>query len=74
MKRMKKIILAPDSFKRTMSAIKICRVMEQVIKQYYPDVQVAKIPIADGGEGAIERFMQEHGGRIVKLQVKGPFI
>jgi len=70
---LKKIILAPDAFKGTMSAVKICSIMEGVIKRYFPDAEVLKIPLADGGEGTIECFIQAIGGEKVELSVKGPY-
>jgi glycerate kinase len=70
---MKKVILAPDSFKGTMSSIKICSIMEDVISRHFPDIDVVKIPVADGGEGTVECFMEALGGSIVHVAVSGPF-
>lgn len=70
---MKKIILAPDSFKGTMSSIKICNIMSSVIQKHYPDVEVLKIPVADGGEGTVACFLEACGGRLVSVKVKGPY-
>ena len=60
--KMKKIVLAPDSFKGTMSSIKICDIMEAEIKKFYPDAEVIKIPVADGGEGTVDAFLEAVGG------------
>lgn len=70
---MKKVILAPDSFKGTMSSIKICNIMEEVINKHFPDIDVVKIPVADGGEGTVESFLEALGGSIVEVEVSGPF-
>ncbi|NLY18220.1 MAG: glycerate kinase [Clostridiaceae bacterium] len=70
---MKKVILAPDSFKGTMSSIKICNIMEEVIKKHIPDIDVRKIPVADGGEGTVDCFLEALGGRKIKVEVSGPF-
>ena len=70
---MKKIILAPDSFKGTLSSTKICDIMESVIKKHHDDIQVLKVPIADGGEGTVEAFLQATGGEKINLSVKGPY-
>ncbi|HAA25478.1 MAG TPA: glycerate kinase [Ruminiclostridium sp.] len=70
---MKKVILAPDSFKGTMSSIKICNIMEEVINKHFPDIHSVKIPVADGGEGTVESFIEALGGSIVKVPVSGPF-
>ena len=45
---MKKILLAPDSFKVTLSAIQICDILTQQIRQVFDDVQVVSLPAADG--------------------------
>lgn len=70
---MKKIILAPDSFKGTISSTRICDIMESVIKKHHDDIQILKIPIADGGEGTVDCFLQAMGGRKINIPVKGPY-
>lgn len=70
---MKKIVLAPDSFKGTMSSIKICDIMEAEIKKFYPDAEVIKIPVADGGEGTVDAFLEAVGGEKIHVMVKGPY-
>ena len=70
---MKKIILAPDSFKGTMSSIEICDIMQSEIAAVYPDCQIIGIPVADGGEGTVESFLQAVPGRRVEVVVKGPY-
>ena len=71
---MKKIILIPDSFKGTMSSAEICGIMESRIKQYYPDAEILKYPVADGGEGSVDAFLTALGGEKVYLTVKGPYM
>lgn len=56
-----------------MSSIKICNIMSDVILRHYPEVELVKIPVADGGEGTVECFLQAMGGRIVPVRVKGPY-
>ena len=46
-----KIVIAPDSFKGTISSMEFCAIVEQSILKSLPDTQVVRIPIADGGEG-----------------------
>ena len=70
---MKKIILAPDSFKGTMSSVKICNIMNTEIKKHLPGVRIINIPVADGGEGTVDCFLEAVGGRKVDLTVKGPY-
>ena len=70
---MKNILLIPDSFKGTMSSEQICAIMDRAIKQHYPDAIVTGIPVADGGEGSVDAFLQALGGEKKKIVVEGPF-
>lgn len=70
---MKKIICIPDSFKGTMSSLEICDIMENSINNIYPNANVIKIPVADGGEGSVDAFISAVGGEKVSATVKGPF-
>lgn len=70
---MKKIILAPDSFKGTMSSVQICKVMASAILNQLHDVEIIKIPVADGGEGTVECFLEASGGKKVGVRVRGPY-
>ncbi|MCY6372237.1 glycerate kinase [Clostridium ganghwense] len=69
---LKKIIISPDSFKGTMSSIEVCSIIEQGIKNIFPDTEVIKIPIADGGEGTVDAFLTAIGGEKIKVKVKNP--
>lgn len=70
---MKSFIIAPDSFKGTMSSSRICGIMEEVLLQHFPGANVRKLPVADGGEGTVECFKEAVGGTKVTLKVSGPF-
>lgn len=70
---MKKIILAPDSFKGTMTSSEICAVMKSEIKAVYPDCHAVSFPVADGGEGTVAAMVEAVGGKTVEAKVKGPF-
>lgn len=70
---LKKIILAPDSFKGTLSSREICRVMRRVINELMPDCEVISVPIADGGEGTVDCLLEAIGGERVALRCMGPF-
>lgn len=70
---MKKFVLIPDSFKGTMSSSTICGIMEENIRPYYPDAEIVKIPVADGGEGSVDAFLTAVGGQKVTVPVKGPY-
>ncbi len=70
---MKKIILIPDSFKGTMSSGEICGIMKTRILEHYPGCEVIAIPVADGGEGSVDCFLEALGGETVTLSVNNPF-
>jgi glycerate kinase len=71
---MKKILLVPDSFKGTMGSIEVCSIMERVIHRFFPNVEVVNIPVADGGEGSVDCFLNALGGELVSVRVHGPFM
>jgi glycerate kinase len=68
----KKIVIAPDSFKGSMSAREAAEAMERGIKAVCPNVIIEKIPMADGGEGTVETLVDATGGRVIKVNVLGP--
>lgn len=70
---MDSFILIPDSFKGTMSSSEICALMEAAIRRHKPNATVRSIPVADGGEGSVDCFLQAVGGQRVQLRVAGPF-
>jgi glycerate kinase len=69
---MKKIVIAPDSFKGTMSSIEVCDIIEAGISKVRPDLAIVKVPIADGGEGTVDSFLTAVGGNKVGVKVKDP--
>lgn len=70
---MTKIILIPDSFKGTMSSAEICSIMAGAVQRHFPEASVRQVPVADGGEGSVEAFLQAVGGGKVFVSVKGPY-
>ena len=69
---MRRFILAPDSFKGTMTASEICDIMEEVIKELVPEGEIVKIPMSDGGEGMVEAYHGLLGGSRHSARVTGP--
>ncbi|MFZ5943259.1 MAG: glycerate kinase [Bacillota bacterium] len=69
---MGKIIIAPDSFKGSMTAKEAADAMEKGIKSVLPDAEVLKIPMADGGEGTVETLVDATMGQIVSIKVLDP--
>ena len=71
---MKKAILMPDSFKGTMSSSEVYAIMKSEILNHFPECEIRSIPVADGGEGTVDCFLEAMGGERVTLTVKGPFM
>ncbi|MDE5054624.1 glycerate kinase [Niallia taxi] len=67
-----KIVLAPDSFKESLSALQVAESIERGFKQVLPNAEYVKVPMADGGEGTVQSLVDATGGRIIKNTVTGP--
>lgn len=70
---MHKFLLIPDSFKGTMSSMEICAIMKDKIEAYYPGSEIISLPVADGGEGSVDSFLQASGGDRIRVKVHGPY-
>ncbi|WP_159796597.1 glycerate kinase [Streptococcus halichoeri] len=70
----KKFVLAPDSFKESLSAIQACQAMTKGILAVFPDADVCSFPMADGGEGTVDALLQALGGKRIDLTVSGPLV
>ena len=67
-----KILLAPDSFKGSLSAVEFCQIAQQAITEIVPDAQVASLPLSDGGEGFVESFVFAEKAENIRLMVADP--
>lgn len=65
-------ILAPDSFKESLSAKEVCIAMEEGILKVFPNAKILTAPMADGGEGSTESVVDATGGKMINHLVKGP--
>jgi glycerate 2-kinase len=68
----KTFLLAPDSFKESMTAKEVCEAMEIGIKRAIPDAECIHVPMADGGEGTVQSLIDATGGTLIKKEVTGP--
>jgi len=66
------VIVAPDSFKGSLSAVQAATAMELGVLDAWPDARVVKVPIADGGEGTVEALVTATAGRYQTCTVRGP--
>ena len=69
---MKKIIIIPDSFKGSLSSLEVCNAIEEGILKVFKNIEIKKIPIADGGEGTVDSVLYATGGKIKKVNVRNP--
>lgn len=67
-----KILIAPDSFKESISATKAAEAIARGIKDVLPAAETVLLPIADGGEGTVDALVKAAGGRLVSTAVSGP--
>ena len=67
-----KIVIAPDSFKESLSALAVANAIEAGFREVFPDAHYLKIPVADGGEGTVQALIDASAGRLVELDVSGP--
>ncbi|MTE02837.1 glycerate kinase family protein [Lactobacillus johnsonii] len=69
---MTKYVVAPDSFKESMTAKEVCDAMEKGIKEADSAAEVIKVPMADGGEGTVDSLVDTTQGQRVIVEVTGP--
>ncbi|MGD6844945.1 glycerate kinase [Bacillus infantis] len=67
-----KIVIAPDSYKESLSAMEAADCIEKGFKRIIPDAEYVKVPMADGGEGTVQSLVDATGGSIITAQVTGP--
>jgi len=67
-----KIVIAPDSFKETLSAFEVASTIESSFQNVFPEAEIIKIPIADGGEGTVEAMVRATDGSFEFSEVEGP--
>lgn len=69
-----KVLVAPDSFKGSLTSGQIIELVEAAGKRVLPDCQVLKMPIADGGEGTVDALVEILKGEKRQLAVKNPLL
>lgn len=66
------MLIAIDSFKGSISSVEGSKAIELGIKDVYPDAEILKLPLADGGEGTVKTVVQATRGKLVNKEVTGP--
>ncbi|MED1472085.1 glycerate kinase [Bacillus salipaludis] len=67
-----KIVIAPDSYKGSLSAVEVARSIEKGIQNAFPDAHTLCLPVADGGEGTLDTLVAATNGQKVSVIVTGP--
>jgi len=67
-----KIVIAPDSFKGSLTATEAADAIEIGFRAVYPDAEYVKVPMADGGEGTVQSLVDATSGTIINQSVIGP--
>lgn len=67
------VLIAPDSFKGTLSAAQVCDIAERAFTDAIKDVKIIKLPAADGGEGLCACFEGFAKGRRIAAEISGVF-
>lgn len=69
-----KIVIAPDSFKGSLSAPEVTTFIRRAFEDVAPDIEIIEVPMADGGEGSLAALVQATSGRTVEVTVHGPLM
>ncbi|EAP95417.1 glycerate kinase [Vibrio splendidus] len=67
-----KIVIAPDSFKESLSAVSVAACIEKGFREIFPDADYVTLPLADGGEGTVDVLLQGLAGQKRTNKVQGP--
>jgi len=67
-----RIVIAPDSFKESLSAPAVCEAIAAGVHDAVPGAEVVSCPLADGGEGTVAALVAATGGQVVRTRVHGP--
>ncbi|WP_158161894.1 glycerate kinase [Grimontia hollisae] len=66
------VVIAPDSYKESLSAAEVAQAIENGFKHVFPSWRYTKLPMADGGEGTVQSLVDATGGQIITINVTGP--
>jgi len=64
------ILIAPDSYKESLSAIEVAETIKNGFKSIFPDANYVLLPLGDGGEGTVTSLVYSKNGTIVKTKVQ----
>ena len=67
-----KFVIAPDSFKESLTALEVATAIETGFKRVFPDADYVKLPMADGGEGTVQSLVDATQGKLIECEVTAP--
>ncbi|MGC9316649.1 MAG: glycerate kinase [Armatimonadota bacterium] len=67
-----RIVIAPDSFKGCLTALEVCQAAAEGILAIDGEIEIAQVPMADGGEGTVQSLVDATDGELVTERVTGP--
>ncbi|UYU32411.1 glycerate 2-kinase [Siccibacter colletis] len=67
-----KIVIAPDSYKESLSAAGVAQAIEKGFREIFPDAEYVSVPVADGGEGTVDAMVSATQGTTFSAHVTGP--
>lgn len=67
-----RIVIAPDSFKGSLTSIEVAQAMAEGVRKAAPEAKVNLLPLSDGGEGLVDSLVVASGGEILEYEVTGP--
>jgi len=68
------ILIAPDSFKETMSAKEVSSIIRKSFQRVFETANIIEVPLADGGEGTVEALIDSTNGKLIKCEVLNPLL
>jgi glycerate kinase len=69
-----KIVIAPDSFKGSLSAFDVCKSIEKGIRKVFDSAEIISVPMADGGDGTAQSLIDATGGNFINVKVNDPLL
>ncbi|MGF1764008.1 glycerate kinase [Aliivibrio kagoshimensis] len=67
-----KVVIAPDSYKESLTAKEVCNAIEAGFKRVFPDAEYVSVPVADGGEGTVQSLVDATNGQLIDVELTGP--
>lgn len=68
------VVIAPDKFKGSLTGLQFCEAVEMGIKRVSHNVEILKLPLADGGDGTVEALKYYTGGKLISVEVHDPLL